>query len=547
MIKKLLASTLISVFLFFNLFVSFAHAQTWYSQSPVEWYSKVFDQNVSPPNEIFGERYTAAQVQWVIYGLGAFFLNAATQGNTDVVACFISAIGSGSVTSSCVTAVTNWINSFISVNTDAPSNLAQRQGFLAIVFKDRPISAVSYFREKLQNLSLIPTAQAQQGFGFSRLNPIQGLWRAFRNIAYGLAIIVTLALAFMIMFRIKTSPQTVITAQSALPKIAMALVLITFSYAIAGLLIDLVYVLLGLIAALFAQANLVPNWQYGFGFLTGEFTGTGIGVPGGIFTYLSVYLVWFATALFASLVAATGGIYSPVAVVFSFLAWIAFIVLLVVFLIAAFKVVFMLVKALATIYLLVIFAPIQLLVGTIIPSFGFGTWIRSLVANLLVFPLTAILFLIAFVFVSYSILLSIGQIISSSLITIFINMILNRFGINIPAINAGDGWAPPLLGGEAFVPLIFALVSLIIVLMIPKIADIIKGFASGRPFDYGSAIGEAFGPASAAAGFAVGSVQRVGGGISSEFVASKLEGTRLGKYLPRRGGYDAPLSGKRER
>ena len=49
------------------------------------------------------------------------------------------------------------------------------------------------------------------------------------------------------MFRAKINPQTVVTIQSAIPKAVVALILVTFSYAIAGLMIDLMYLLIGLI------------------------------------------------------------------------------------------------------------------------------------------------------------------------------------------------------------------------------------------------------------------------------------------------------------
>ena len=44
----------------------------WYDQSFPQWYKKVYDEQTSPPQEVFGERYTAAQVQWVIYSLASF-------------------------------------------------------------------------------------------------------------------------------------------------------------------------------------------------------------------------------------------------------------------------------------------------------------------------------------------------------------------------------------------------------------------------------------------------------------------------------------------
>jgi hypothetical protein len=42
-------------------------AQEWYDQNPFEFFTKVYDPSNS--DEIFGERYTAAQVQWVLWGL----------------------------------------------------------------------------------------------------------------------------------------------------------------------------------------------------------------------------------------------------------------------------------------------------------------------------------------------------------------------------------------------------------------------------------------------------------------------------------------------
>src|SRR3972149_5454375 len=75
MLKKLLASIVLAAFLLVTSVPSvYAQpAKNWYFQSWEDWYAKVYDdQN---PDEIFGERYTAAQVEWVIYGIGAFIIN----------------------------------------------------------------------------------------------------------------------------------------------------------------------------------------------------------------------------------------------------------------------------------------------------------------------------------------------------------------------------------------------------------------------------------------------------------------------------------------
>ena len=54
----------------------------------------------------------------------------------------------------------------------------------------------------------------------------------------------------MIILRIKINPQTVITIQSAIPQVFTTLILVTFSYAIAGLVIDLCNLLQSVFIAL---------------------------------------------------------------------------------------------------------------------------------------------------------------------------------------------------------------------------------------------------------------------------------------------------------
>jgi hypothetical protein len=69
-IKRIVTKFLLSFFVFLVLIFSIvpaAHAQqsgTWYDQSFPEWSQKVFD--TSNPQDIFGERYTYAQVNWIV-------------------------------------------------------------------------------------------------------------------------------------------------------------------------------------------------------------------------------------------------------------------------------------------------------------------------------------------------------------------------------------------------------------------------------------------------------------------------------------------------
>lgn len=115
-------------------------------------------------------------------------------------------------------------------------------GLIASLYENSPASGIVYFADLLNNIGLSTPAYAQEGIGFGSLSPLLGLWKAFRNIAYLLFVIVFVGVGFAIMFRVRLSPQAVLTIQSALPRLVVALLLITFSYAIAGLLIDLSYV-----------------------------------------------------------------------------------------------------------------------------------------------------------------------------------------------------------------------------------------------------------------------------------------------------------------
>lgn len=68
-------------------------------------------------------------------------------------------------------------------------------------------------------------------------------WKQSRNLAYLLLVVVLIAMGFMVMFRTRIDPRTTMTATSALPKIAVGLVLVTFSYPIVSLAVDLIFVL----------------------------------------------------------------------------------------------------------------------------------------------------------------------------------------------------------------------------------------------------------------------------------------------------------------
>jgi hypothetical protein len=497
---------------------------TWYNQNFFDWYDKVYNPDTSPSNEIFGERYTAAQVQWVVFGLISFIFNLT--GSSDVFSCVLS---HKTDLNGCANAIKNV---FPSSPASPTSSLQNNQSLLSMVFAtDRPFSGISYVKEKIQNFSLVPVAHAQTvGFGYNALQPIQGMWAVSRNIAFGLFVLAAVVFAFMIMFRVKISPQVVISVQSAIPKLVMALILVTFSYAIAGFLIDLMYVVIGLVSVIFAsfipsflgislsQSNITSSAIFGLLTQGNPLNVIGVHVSSGIFGILFLMALYIAplglVLLMLMLLPVLGSaLFAPIA----FLAIIPLIILVIVIIISlwiAIKTIWALLKAFVNIILLTIFAPFQIALGTVIPNFGFGQWVKSYVSNLSVFVVTGALYLLSVLFLVQGIYIGLKDV-AGDLAAIILNPIVGTISAGTNVYKSYTTF-PPLLGsGNAqVVGLLFLGVSFVLFTMIPKATEIIQGFISGKPFAYGSSIGQAVGNIGQVAGT---------GGAAVEWVAQQRQ------------------------
>lgn len=514
MFKKFFLISLTTLYLFvlsLSSWVPKANAQepgSWYKQSFQEWFLKVYDNK--NPQEIFGERYTAAQVEWVLYSILAipfkFF-------SYDAVACFFSGdLGQ------CLP--TLFASSNIQTNSLAK---APDKNLVQLLIEDRPLSGITYVKTIARKFKLIPEVQAQTGFGFSSLDPVLSLWKGSRNIAYLLLVLVTLTFAFMIMFRVKISPQVVITVQSALPKIVLTIILVTFSYAIAGFLVDLMYVVIAILSFAFSSALHMKSTEI-FNLLTkGQPLNLdiGIGFLGLFIWYLVLFLVASIVVLFTSLgiinLAITAGLgaialflatASGIGLTIPIIGIMLLLLLLGVFLALVwhlFRILFSLFKAFANILLLTIFAPFQLILGALISSMGFGSWIKNFVSNLAVFVVTGVLFLLSIVFLNISLILALRDFIANGNIHDFLlNVLIGTIFTNI-VTGTSVSW-PPLLsiGGNVGAAMAFLGASFVVVAIIPKTADLIQSFISGKPFAYGTAIGEALGPVKAGGLWAAG-------------------------------------------
>jgi hypothetical protein len=530
MIKKALLSFLAIVVLFSAIAPRVAHAQVdpWYNQGIYEWYVKVYDEDSTPPAEIFGERYTAAQVNWIIWSILTWLPNRIL--NPSLTACILGGLFADALdVGDCIEGLTG------STEVQSPAPLAslqqdrKEQSLLKEVFAERSFSGITYVKNIGRKFNLIPEAKAQ-GFGFiTALDPVQHMWRAVRDIAYAFFVIATIILAFMIMFRVKLSPQTAISVQSALPKLIIALILVTFSYAIAGFLVDLMYVVIGIVSIFGAQV--IPGdiftSTHVFNFLTkGQPFNVDIGL--GFVGLFIAYIIAFNIALIISMFAmlgvigsalslalvgilsiATGGAFALV------LAGIAIIVSIIVFIVLIWmfiRITWILIRAYAHVLLLTIAAPIQLTLGIIVPSLGFGSWLRSFISNLAVFVVVGLLFLLSFIFLLEGVRLTLNQYITGvgeGLISFF-------FGTGISQLVTGNlppaGWPPLLFVGQltgpvtdAFLGLLFLGVSFVIFFMIPRASDIIQSIVERKPIGFGTGIGQAFTPVAAGAGALWGS------------------------------------------
>lgn len=133
------------------------------------------------------------------------------------------------------------------------------------LYENPPVRTAYYLASVGQGLGIVKTANAQVvGSGAAVLNPILKLWQTSRNIAYILMIIIFLVIGLMIIFRNKINPQTVISAQAALPGLIIGLVMITFSYFFAGLISDMAFVGTNVVGYYFvaAQGQISnPDWE----------------------------------------------------------------------------------------------------------------------------------------------------------------------------------------------------------------------------------------------------------------------------------------------
>ncbi len=259
-----------------------------------------------------------------------------------------------------------------------------------------PATTERYIADVMNSAGLnIAKPAYAQGLGFSSLDPILDTWKAFRNVAYLFYVIMFLVIGFMIMFRQKISSQAVVTAQQALPKIIISLIAVTFSYALAGLMIDAMYLIMYLIVGLFPSQTFENGmslkeiamdrniFQIGGFLLTsaGTFDDARYAVQAMIQTALATQLQGLADVL-----GVIGGI--TFAVVFSLAT-----------IFGIFRLFFELLKTYISIIISIVLSPLALMLGALPGNNAFQAWVKTLVANLAVFPGILLILVLAFMLI----------------------------------------------------------------------------------------------------------------------------------------------------
>lgn len=363
---------------------------------------------------------------------------------------------------------------------------------IGVLSGNPPVESHQYFAYMAGKAGFVDQAYAQSTGpgGFGILQPIQKIWVATRNIAYLIVSLILVVIGFMIMLRKKIDAQTVIGVQQALPSIVVTLLLITFSYAIAGLVIDMIYFVTFFGIKLLALNNVFTDSGnaaielirtkslFNIG-LANLFGATPL-VPGA--TPIETAADAVGNLVSNLMGDVTGGVVSNITGLVS--QPIAFVIFAVALLFALFKLFFSLLMSYIQIILLAVLGPLQLMMNALPGSDAFSKWFRNILANAMAFP-------------------------AAALMIVFAAAIMGLQGdawkinseIGFTDVSRGVNWTAPLIFGTGnatgsvgnAVDAVKALLGFGILLMTPKVVDMVKEALQAPQFKYGSAIGEAVG------------------------------------------------------
>lgn len=316
---------------------------------------------------------------------------------------------------------------------------------------------------------LTPTTVNAQAVDELDTSGLVKLWQNVRNAAFAFSALALVVIGFMIMFRTKLDPRTSITAMNSLPKIIFAMILIYFSFAISGFMLDMGRLALQVV------------------YRTIPFSGGA--VASGLLELMVIILLGF-------LMAAGSGVGVVIGVALLLLALIIVIFLFVIIL----TLIYHMLRRYMQFIVYTIFSPLFFLWGALPGQSSFG-WFKSQLSNILAIPAMLLIIRLA-AYIGFN-SFNVGR--------------LGDSGINLPSpFSIGAGSTTGLVA-DTFWFMISPLVSLVLLFYATKMPTIIDGILQIK--DYGSRAG--FGPMAVfstpigAAASAGKTISSIGSGVSS--------------------------------
>ena len=345
----------------------------------------------------------------------------------------------------------------------------------AELVRNPPASGSEYIAYIMHESPLVPETAYAQGFGigFGALSPILSTWAAFRDVAYFLLTLIFLTIGILIIFRKKVSGNVAVTVQSALPRLIITLILITFSYAIAGFIVDLMFWAIYFVIIIFS--GLLEDR---FEFVNSNPTLREFALDKNLFTILFQYVFSggaenAASAMSDIVMKALTGIPYFGGVPETWLGDILKLVLVTIFtliigiaiLIQAFRVFFQLLMSYAGFVINVVLSPFVLLQGAIPGKDPFMKWLKNLIAGLAPFVVVVFMLFMAFTLSGKNAKPGVGYDVNNP----------SAAGLRLPLLLTGDVSGNGIMG----------LLAIGFIMLLPEAVTMTKNAlgASGGPLD----------------------------------------------------------------
>lgn len=343
---------------------------------------------------------------------------------------------------------------------------------IAMTIENQP-SSKEYVADVLDNIGIPSISRAYaQGTGYQALTSFLPFWKVFRNLAYSLYIIMFVVVGIMIMLRTKVNAQTIITIQTALPNLLITLLLITFSYAIVGFMIDLMYFLIYLTVYLIGSVGIIDSSK--------------------MITRLMSYSAWSVifegrNSIISAVASAIGGVLwglgtGMLGVAGAVISMVSpmYLIVAVAFAIAMLKLMVALIKAYIMVIVQTVTAPVQILMNAMPGSKAFSTWLKTTASYLIPFPVAACMFIFSAILV--------GNPTNKTLLNDF-GGDANPFGVNQSAEiyqNRENVWLPPftLTDAKANNTDILTLIGFFIFLMTPAAVKMAQDYLQVKESPY---------------------------------------------------------------